>query len=90
MKRKILDSWKRPIEVEVPAPDPRYQQQLELQLNKTNDATVEEEQDWWENELKPKGDAQLKFVAMMAIIQFLTLGFMLTAFYIIDLGLKNS
>jgi len=90
MKRKILDSWKRPIEVEVPAPDPRYQQQLELQLNKTNDATVEEEQDWWENELKPKGDAQLKFVAMMAIIQFLTLGFMLSAFYIIDLGLKNS
>ena len=90
MKRKILDSWKRPIEVEVPAPDPRYQQQLELQLNKTNDATVEEEQDWWENELKPKGYAQLKFVAMMAIIQFLTLGFMLTAFYIIDLGLKNS
>lgn len=68
----------------------RYPQQIELQLNKLRDSTPEEFNEWWEKELKPKGDAQLKFVAAMAVIQFITLGFMMTAFYIIDLGLKNS
>ena len=37
-----LDSWKRPIKRKVPVKEDRYQQQLELQLNKTVDATPEE------------------------------------------------
>ena len=90
MKKKVLDSWKRPVEIEVVDNlSERYPQQLNLTFG-PRDSTPEEFNEWWEKELKPKGDAQLKFVAMMAIIQFLTLGFMMSAFYIIDLGLKNS
>ena len=34
-----LDPWKRPIKPKVPVKESRYEQQLELQLNKTVDAT---------------------------------------------------
>tara|TARA_B100001059_G_scaffold202962_1_gene211226 strand:+ start:6376 stop:6591 length:216 start_codon:yes stop_codon:yes gene_type:complete len=67
----------------------RYPEQMELQLNKTKDATPEEAQEWLEKELLPLGDMQLKFVAMMSVIQFATLGFMLFAFYMISLGLEK-
>tara|TARA_B100001063_G_C16745950_1_gene547509 strand:+ start:272 stop:487 length:216 start_codon:yes stop_codon:yes gene_type:complete len=66
-----------------------YQQQLELQLNNTREATPEEVEQWWKEELEPKGDAQLKFVAFMAAVQMLTLVFMMSAFYIISLGLEQ-
>tara|TARA_B100000963_G_scaffold349565_1_gene358772 strand:+ start:209 stop:478 length:270 start_codon:yes stop_codon:yes gene_type:complete len=89
MKKKVLDSWKRPVEVEIPELSERYPQQLEFQLNTVRDATPEEFDDWWENELKPKGDVQLKFVAMMSVVQILTLVFMMTAFFIIGLGLEK-
>tara|TARA_B100000902_G_scaffold310389_1_gene300009 strand:- start:259 stop:474 length:216 start_codon:yes stop_codon:yes gene_type:complete len=66
-----------------------YEQQLELNFG-PREATPEEFNDWWENELKPKGDVQLKFVAMMAVVQLLTLVFMMTAFFIIGLGLEKT
>ena len=60
-----------------------YQQQLQLQLNKTRDATPEEHEEWINNELLPIGDMQLKFVAMMSVIQFATLGMMMVSFWVI-------
>jgi len=60
-----------------------YQQQLQLQLNKTRDATPEEHEEWINNELLPIGDMQLKFVAMMSVIQFATLGMMMASFWVI-------
>jgi len=82
MKRKVLDSWKRPVEVNDDLSE-RYPQQIELQLNKVRDATVQEAEDWYENELKPWGDMQLKFVAMMSVVQFSALAFMMLSFFII-------
>jgi len=60
-----------------------YEQQLQLQLNKTRDATPEEHEEWINNELLPIGDMQLKFVAMMSVIQFATLGMMMLSFKVI-------
>tara|TARA_Y100000114_G_C11538970_1_gene221705 strand:+ start:35 stop:247 length:213 start_codon:yes stop_codon:yes gene_type:complete len=65
-----------------------YEQQLEFNFG-PRDATPEEFNEWWESELKPKGDGQLKFVAMMAIVQLLTLVFMMSAFFMIDIGLSK-
>ena len=82
MKKKILDSWKRPVEIEV-FDTGRIPQQTELQLNATREATPEEHKEWIEKELLPLGDIQIKFVAMMSIIQIATLGFMLLSFWTI-------
>ena len=82
MKKKILDSWKRPAEIEV-FDTGRIPQQTELQLNMTREATPEEHKEWIEKELLPLGDIQLKFVAMMSVIQIATLGFMLLSFWLI-------
>ena len=58
-------------------------QQLELLLNKPRDATPEEQQEWINNELLPLGDMQLKFVAIMSVVQISTVGFMLLSFWLI-------
>ena len=84
MKKKVLDSWKRPVEVETPKLSYSYPQQLELQLNKVQDATPEEVEEWLEKELLPLGEKQLPFIAMMAVIQFLCLVGMFSAFWLID------
>ena len=90
MKKKVLDSWKRPVEIEVTDDlSQKYPQQLQFNFG-PRDATPEEFEKWWKEELEPKGDAQLKFVALMAVVQMLTLVFMMTAFYIINLGLENT
>ena len=65
-----------------------YEQQLEFNFG-PRDATPEEFNEWWESELKPKGDVQIKFVAFMAIVQLLTLFFMFSAFFMIGLGLEK-
>ncbi|WP_293315787.1 hypothetical protein [Phenylobacterium sp.] len=59
-------------------------EQLEFQLNKTQDATPEEQKEWLEKELIPYGEAQLKFITIMAIVQLFTLIFMLVAFKVIS------
>ena len=66
-----------------------YEQQLEFNFG-PRDATPEEVEQWWKEELEPKGEIQLKFVAMMSVVQILTLVFMMSAFYIINLGLDNT
>ena len=58
--------------------------QLKLQLNKTEEASPEEAQEWYENHLKPLGEGQLKFIAIMSILQISSVGLMLLAFWVID------
>ena len=75
MSEKILDSWKRPTEVQHVFTD-TYEQQLELQLNATREATPEEFNEWQEKELNWWADRQLNFVAIATIVQLTALGFM--------------
>ena len=78
-----LDPWKRPIKPKVPVKESRYEQQLELQLNKTVDATEEEWLEWQEKELDWWAEIQIPFVAFMAFVQLFVFGGMLMAFYLI-------
>ncbi len=86
-KKKILDSWKRRTEIEVF--DTKYGQQLQFNLHKPRDATPEEFDKWQKEHLQPLGDAQLKFVAFMAVVQFLTLVFMMMSFWLIGKGFNG-
>ena len=61
----------------------RYERQTRLQLNKTKDATPEEQAEWIEKELIPLGEKQLTFIAIMSVIQILSVALMLLAFWII-------
>ena len=61
----------------------KYQRQTQLQLNKTKNATPEEQAEWIEKELLPLGKIQLKFIAFMSILQIVSVGMMLLAFWII-------
>ena len=83
-----LDPWKRPIKPKVPVKESRYEQQLELQLNKTEDATEEEWLEWQEKELDWWAEKQIPIVAFMAFVQLFMFGSMLMIFYIINLGVK--
>tara|TARA_B100000123_G_scaffold175184_1_gene130091 strand:- start:178 stop:423 length:246 start_codon:yes stop_codon:yes gene_type:complete len=76
----MSDPWKR----EEVQREGKYEQQLELQLNTVRDATPEEVEEWLEKELLPLGEKQLPFIAMMAVIQFLCLVGMFSAFWLID------
>lgn len=84
MKRKILDSWKRPVEIEVV--DDRIPQQLNFNFG-PRDATPEEFEEWRKSELDWWGDRQLKFIALAVLVQFGALVFMFTTFFVISLGL---
>ena len=88
MKKLVgQDSWKRPVYQEVtPMRDYRYAQQLELQLNKTVDATPEEFEKWRKEELDWYADRQIPFIAFMAFVQVFAFGSMLMAFYLIGLA----
>ena len=74
-----LDPWKR----DIPDNENRYEQQLELQLNKVADATEEEWKEWEEKELNWWAEIQIPFVAFMAFVQLFVFGSMLMAFYLI-------
>lgn len=50
--------------------------QLKFNFLKNRDATLEEINEWQEKELQWWGDRQIKIVALAAIIQLATLGFM--------------
>jgi|TARA_B100001939_G_scaffold311224_1_gene293653 hypothetical protein len=62
----------------------KYPRQLEIQLNKTRDATPEEQQEWLEKELLPLGEKQIPFIAFMSVLQVATVGFMFLAFWVIE------
>ena len=60
----------------------RYENQLELPLNKTRDATPQEVQEWREEDFFSKGDFDplLLFVVIPSVIQLVMVGFMLSIF----------
>ena len=51
MKKTVLDSWKRPIEVEVEDTSDRIPQQLNFNFG-PRDATPEEFEEWRKSEIK--------------------------------------
>ena len=70
----------------------RYEEQVELQLNKTRDATPEEVKAWQNGGdffMTGNFDAMKAFVVIPAIIQFVVFGGMLMAFLIIGLEFKE-
>ena len=81
----MTDPWKR----EENYKENRYPQQLELQLNKTEDATAEEWDEWQEKELNWWGKIQIPLVAFMAFVQVFMFGSMLMAFWLIDKGFNG-
>ena len=66
----------------------RYPQQLEIQLNKTVEATDEEWDEWQEKELNWWAERQIPIVAFMAFVQLFVFGGMLMTFFLIGKGLK--
>lgn len=80
----MSDPWKRKEEYK----ENRYPQQLEIQLNKTVEATDEEWDEWQEKELDWWAEKQIPIVAFMAFVQLFMFGSMLMIFYIINLGVK--
>ena len=66
----------------------RYPQQIEIQLNKTANATDEEWDEWQEKELDWWAEKQIPIVAFMAFVQLFMFGSMLMIFYLINLGVK--
>jgi hypothetical protein len=49
---------------------------------KIRNATTAEVKEWFEKELKPIGDKQMQYVAVMSVVQFMTFCFMLVSFWI--------
>ena len=80
----MTDPWKRDDNQK----ENRYPQQLEIQLNKTVDATDEEWDEWQEKELDWWAEKQIPIVAFMAFVQLFMFGSMLMIFYLINLGVK--
>ena len=70
----------------------RYQQQLELQLNRTREATPNEVKEWQNGGdffMTGKFDAMKLFVVVPAIIQFVVIGGMMMSFLIIGIGIEK-
>ena len=83
-KRKMLDSWKRPIEVEDYDSD-IIPEQLKFTF-KPKDATPEQIAEWHEKEGKWWADRSLTIVAIASVIQFSAMGMMMLSFYLIQLS----
>ena len=80
----MSDPWKRKEQYK----ETRYPEQLEMQLNKTVEATDEEWDEWQEKELDWWAEKQIPIVAFMAFVQLFMFGSMLMIFYLINLGVK--
>ena len=80
----MTDTWKRDDNQK----ENRYPQQLEIQLNKTVDATDEEWDEWQEKELDWWAERQIPIVAFMAFVQLFVFGGMLMTFFLIGKGLE--
>ena len=78
------DPWKRKEEYK----ENRYPQQLEIQLNKTVEATDEEWDEWQEKEIDWWAEKQIPIVAFMAFVQLIVFGGMLMTFFLIGKGLE--
>ena len=80
----MTDPWKRKEQYK----ENRYPQQLEIQLNKTVDATDEEWDEWQEKELDWWAERQIPIVAFMAFVQLFVFGGMVMTFFLIGKGLE--
>tara|TARA_B100001093_G_scaffold315747_1_gene301231 strand:+ start:823 stop:1083 length:261 start_codon:yes stop_codon:yes gene_type:complete len=81
------DAWKRPSAVDDAADVMSgYERQLELQLNKTVEATPKEFEEWQEIELNWWANRQFRFVALATIVQLSCLGFMALVMITISLA----
>ena len=80
----MTDPWKRDDNQK----ENRYPQQLEIQLNKTVDATDEEWDELQEKELDWWAERQIPIVAFMAFVQLFVFGGMLMTFFLIGKGLE--
>ena len=80
----MSDPWKR----KEYKKQERYPHQIEIQLNKTANATDEEWDEWQEKELDWWAEKQIPIVAFMAFVQLFMFGSMLMIFYLINLGVK--
>tara|TARA_X000001388_G_scaffold34481_1_gene24288 strand:- start:548 stop:787 length:240 start_codon:yes stop_codon:yes gene_type:complete len=73
----IQDAWKRPISS---IKNKHYQQ---IQFNfKPCKSTIEEQEIWNEQELKPWAEKQLGIVALMSFIQLFMIGLMFSVFWL--------
>ena len=73
----IQDAWKRPISS---IKNKHYQQR---QFNfKPCKSTIEEQEIWNEQELKPLAEKQLGIVALMSFIQLFMIGLMFSVFWL--------
>jgi len=82
----VEDSWKRTIADEKYI-DQDYVQQLELQLNKTRDATPEEVREWQNGGdffMTGNFDVMKLFVAVPTIVQLVMIGLMFSVFLLND------
>ena len=83
------DPWKRPSAVDDAANVMSgYEQQLELQLNATVDATPEQFNEWQEKELNWWAEKQIPIVAFMAVVQLVMFGGMLLTMILLGEGFK--
>ena len=83
------DPWKRPSAVDDAANVMSgYEQQLELQLNATVDATPEQINEWQEKELNWWAEIQLPLVAFMSFVELAVFGGMLLTMILIGEGFK--
>ena len=85
------DPWKRPSAVDDAANVMSgYEQQLELQLNKTVDATQKQIDEWQEKELNWWAEKQLSAVVIASIIQLSALAVMASVMLITNLVLNGG
>jgi len=72
--------------------DVEYQQQLELRLNATKEATPEEVKEWQNGGdffMTGNFDPMKIFVVVPAVIQMIVIGGMMMSFLIIGLGIEK-
>ena len=87
MKKKVLDSWKRPVEIEATDDlSQRYPEQLSLQLNTTRDATPEEFEAWRKEDYWNRGEYNplLMMVVIPTLIQIFMLFLMFSIILLND------
>ena len=66
----------------------KYPQQLGINF-KPKEATPKEFEEWQEKELDWWAEKQIPLIAFMALVQLVMFGGMLSAFYLIGLGLDG-
>tara|TARA_B100000963_G_scaffold114237_1_gene99503 strand:+ start:650 stop:922 length:273 start_codon:yes stop_codon:yes gene_type:complete len=87
MKKKVLDSWKRPVEIEATDDlSQKYPEQLTLHLNTTRDATPEEFEQWRKDDYWNRGEYNplVMMVVIPTLIQIFMLFLMFTVILLND------